>query len=196
MAITSAGFAKLRAQSNNSKVWWNISGTVRATDENSLYVTTSSGLITVKFTSTTRIWKGEDGVSVKAIRQGDEVSIRGRKDVDGSLIPFEVWVNIAGLDGIIAKIEGPVIEVDVVRNDSVDEVRRVRLTGKTLSSENIPLKYEHLQVGRVVRVIGTALEDGTIQAYRVMVYVNGRPVDSFGRRYAGPVRREKEQDSR
>jgi len=182
-------FGKVTAQSDSSRLSQNKSGTVLAIDGDIIHTSSFPDPITAKFNSTTRIWKGEDGVAISAIRVGDEIAMRGFTDIDGSFVPSEVWVNIVSLDGIIASVDGPIVDVQVVPHgdDYVSEVRRIRLSNKTLSSEDIPLKYDHVQVGRVVRVIGLVLEDGTIQAYRVTMYVNGRPVDSLGRRYVDPL---------
>lgn len=179
-AVTLTGLTAATGEpSKGHDIPWSITGVVLKTDGDVIRLNGPSGPVTVKCVRTTRVWKGEDGASVTSIRPGDEVAIRGRKSADGKVTAFEVWVNIVSLDGIIARVDGPVIDVDVVRNDSAKEIRRVRLTAKTQSSGNEPFKYEHLQVGRVVRVIGLALKDGTIQAFRIAVYVNGKPVDSL-----------------
>jgi len=87
------------------------------------------------------------------------------------------WCETANLDAI----EG------VESDDSTTTVRHVRLTAETLCSGNNLLKLEHVQVGRAVKVIGLALENGTIQAYRMIVYVNRRPVDTFGANFVDPL---------
>jgi len=113
--------------------------------------------------------------------------MRGVIDVDGSFVPSEIWVNITILDGVVKSVSGNVVVVDVIRNDSVSQTRSVKLSDKTLSSQDVPLRKEQVQVGRVVQVIGLALEDGTIQATRVRVYVNGRLIDSTGSKHVNPV---------
>ena len=156
------------------------SGIVVAVDRDRVYVNSSSGPLTVKTKPSTRIWKAEFGVKVDAIRPGDDLAMRGVIDVDGSFVPSEIWVNITVLDGVVKSVDGNVVVVDVIRNDSVSQTRSVKLSDKTLSLQDVPLRKEQVQIGRVVQVIGLALEDGTVQATRVRVYVNGRPIDSTG----------------
>ncbi len=176
--LLAAGLGNLSAQSPE--------GTVVATDRNIIYVKTSFGPVTVRVESATRIWKGDDGVDVGSIDVGDEVSMRGITDVDGNFVPSEVWVNISSLDGVITSVHGDAVDVRVIRNDDANETKRIRLTPKTLSAQNRPLRRQDLQPGRVVRVIGLALKDGMIQASRFIVYVNGRPVDSSVTKYVDP----------
>jgi hypothetical protein len=161
------------------------SGTVVAVDRNVIFLNGGTGSIAVKTNAATRIWKGEDGVDISAIQPGDELAMRGVRDADGTFVPSEMWANITALDGIIESVNGPDVEVQVIRNYSVSEKKHIRLTTKTLSSHDL-LKREHVQVGRDIRVIGLALADGTIQASRVTVYVNGRPVDSVATKYMDP----------
>jgi hypothetical protein len=153
---------------------------VVAIDRDRVYVNNSTGPLTVRIKPSTRIWKGEFGIKVDAIRPGDDLAMRGVMDVNGSFLPSEIWVNITILDGVVNSVDGDTIVVDVVRNDSVSHTRIVRLSDKTLSTQDVPLKKEQVQIGRIVHVVGLALEDGTVQATRVRVYVNGRPIDSTG----------------
>jgi hypothetical protein len=161
------------------------SGTVIAIDRNVIFLNGGSGPITVKTNAATRIWKGEDGVDIGVIQPGDDLAMRGVRDADGTFVPSEMWANITSLDGIIESVNGPDVDVQVIRNDSVNEKKHIRLTTKTLPSHDL-LKREHVQVGRHVRVIGLALADGTIQASRVRVYMNGRPIDSVVTKYMDP----------
>ena len=156
------------------------SGIVVAVDRNQVFLNSAGGGLTLKMTSAVRIWKGEDGAPLSAIRPGDDLALRGVMDTDGTFVPSEVWVNITALDGMITKLDGSTATIDLVRNDSVRQKKVVKITDKTLTDRDGPFKKEYLQVGRVVRVIGLALEDGTIQATRVTVYVNGKPVGSEG----------------
>jgi uncharacterized protein DUF5666 len=162
------------------------SGIAIAIDGDKIYVSTDSGPLTVKPKPSTRIWKGEYSSKIDVIRPGDDLAMRGVVGPDGSFVPSDIWVNITVLDGVVKSIEGTTIEVDAIRNDSVSETKTVKLTDGTLSSQNIPLKKEVVQVGRIVQVIGLALEDGSIQATRVRVYVNGRLLDATGTKYVDP----------
>jgi len=163
------------------------SGIVVAVDRNQIFVNSANGALTLRMKSSVRIWKGEDGAPIDAIKPGDDLAMRGSMDSDGTFVPSEIWVNITALDGVIKKLDAPNVEIDVVRNDSIQQTKTVRITGKTLSVKDSPLKREQLQVGRHVRVIGLALEDGTIQASRITVYVGGRPVDSEGSKLVDPL---------
>lgn len=177
---------KLNAQSNQTTQ--NKSGIVTAIGQDRIYLNhTPNGVpITVRITSSTRIWKGEDGMDISVIRPGDEVSMRGVVEADGTFVPTEMWVNIVSLDGIIGSLNGDTVTVLLVRNESATETKQVRLTNNTLS-QTTPLKKEDIQAGRPVRVIGLALQDGTILATRFVVYVNGRAVDSRATRYVEPT---------
>src|SRR5712692_4406236 len=179
--------SRVWGQPSSTSVVQSKSGIVVAVDRDRVYVNSSSGPLTVKTKPSTRIWKGEFGVNVDAIRPGDDLAMRGVIDVDGSFVPSEIWVNITILDGVVKSVSGNVVVVDVIRNDSVSQTRSVKLSDKTLSSQDVPLRKEQVQVGRVVQVIGLALEDGTIQATRVRVYVNGRLIDSTGSKHVNPV---------
>jgi len=185
LTVSASYFGKLCAQSNPSIA--SNSGIVVAIDGDNIYLNTSSGPLTVKTKPSTRIWKGEHGVGLSAIRPQDEVAMRGVTDFSGAFIASEIWVNIVSLDGVIGAVNGDTVDIQVVRNDSISEVKHIRLTNKRLSSQTALLKKENIQVGRRVRVIGLALEDGTIQASRFVVYVNRRPVDSVGTKYVDPM---------
>lgn len=163
------------------------SGIVVAVDRNLIFIRTADGGLTLKLGGSVHIWKGEDGAPITAIRPGDDLAMRGVMDSDGTFVPTEIWVNIVALDGIIKKVEGSILTLDVVRNDSIAQNKVVRVTGKTLSARDVPIGKEQLQVGREVRVIGLALEDGTVQGTRINVYVNGRPVDSEGSKLLDPL---------
>jgi hypothetical protein len=169
------------------------SGIVAGIDRDQVFVTNGSGGLTLKMKGTVRIWKGEDGVPVSAIRLGNDLVMRGERDSDGTFVPSEIWVNITALDGIVKRIEGSAFTVEVVRNDSVPQVRTVKVTSKTVSGGEAPFKREQLQVGRLVRVIGLALEDGTVQASRITVYVKGRPIGSEGSKVMDPTGKIRER---
>jgi sulfur carrier protein ThiS len=180
--LLAAGLGNLSAQAQESRI-----GTVVATDRNIVYVKTSFGPVTVRVESAARIWKGDDGMDVSAIDVGDEVSMRGITDVDGYFVPSQIWVNIGSLDGVITSVDGDAVDVRVVRNDDANETKRIRLTPKSLSAQNHLLRRQDIRPGRVVRVIGLILKDGTIRASRFIVYVNGRPVDSSIAKYIDPA---------
>jgi len=188
LSITSSRVSGIRAQSASSNPIENRIGTVIATDRNTIYVTYSGGPHTVKIVETTRIWKGELGSDPSVIRPGDEISVRGVRYGDGSLIASDVWLNIVALDGIIAKVNGLSVDVLPVRGQSVDQIKHIVLTDKTLTTNNNVVKREHIQPGRHAHVVGLALEDGTIQASRFTVYVGRRAVDSPpGLKYVDPA---------
>lgn len=184
LTVTGAHSGRVSAQSNPPII--SESGTVVVTYGQSIYLSTSSGPLTVRVSPSTRIWKGEDGVGISAIRPQDELAVRGVADPSGVFVASEIWANIVSLDGVVNSVSGNNVDIQVVRNDSVSEVKRIRVTNKTVSSQSRPLKKENIQVGRCVRVIGLALEDGTIQASRLIVYVSGHPVDSTATKYVDP----------
>jgi len=113
--------------------------------------------------------------------------MRGIREADGTFSPTQVWVNIVSFHGVIAAVGGDTVSVEVLRNDSRSQTRQVRLTNKTLSSGSSVLKRENVKVGRPVQVVGVALEDGTVQATQLMIYVNGREVDSRATKYVDPL---------
>lgn len=162
------------------------SGIVIASDADKIELNTGSGPLTVRPKPSTRIWKGEYGSNIEVIRPGDDVAMRGTMGPDGSFVPSDLWVNMAILDGVVRSIKGSTIEVDTIRNDGLSERKTVKLTDQTLSSQDIPTKKETVQTGRIVQVIGLALGDGTIQASRIRVYVNGRPVETTGTKFLDP----------
>jgi hypothetical protein len=155
-------------------------------DVDKIYVKTGSGLLIVKPNPSTRIWKGEYGSKIDVIRPGDDLAMRGVAGPDGSFIPSEIWVNITILEGVVKSVKDNIIEVDAIRNDSVKETKAVKLTDGTLSTQDPPLRKDVVQVGRTVQVIGLALDDGSIQATRVRVYLNGRFLDATGTEFVDP----------
>ena len=152
------------------------SGMVVSVDGDRIIVSGGGGGFTLKLTDSVRIWKGEDGALPGAIQLGDDLAMRGEIDADGTFVPSEIWVNITALDGVIRKIDGPVVKVDVVRNDSVRQTKLVRVSKKTMSDTDAPFERKQLKVGRVMRVIGLALNDGSVQASRITVYLDGKPL--------------------
>ena len=162
------------------------SGVVTGIDHNAIYLRGSTGPIAIKTGSSTRIWKGDDGVDITLIRTGDEVLARGIRGADGTFTASEIWANITSLDGVIESIDANSLTIRTIRNDETSELLRVTITEKTLASRENFLKREDLKPGRVVHVIGLVLDDGTVQASRLVVYENGRPVDGAGTKYKDP----------
>lgn len=186
-ALTIAGSRLcLGAQLSAPKVLETRTGVVVATDRNIIYMTDSSGPVTVRISSSTRIWKGELGVDVSAIRPGDEIAVRGVRGADGSVVASQLWVNIVSLDGTITAVNGAVVSVREILHESLGEIKSIKLTDKTVTEQDNPVRKEDVQIGRYVHIIGLALEDGTVQATRFTVYVNGRPVDSRATKYVEP----------
>lgn len=93
------------------------SGIVVAVDGNRIFLNNGAGGLTLKMKSSVRIWKGEDGVPISAIRPGDDLAMRGVMDTDGTFVPAEIWVNIVAIDGLLKAINGALITIDVVRNE-------------------------------------------------------------------------------
>ncbi|MBN8733010.1 MAG: hypothetical protein J0L64_20905 [Acidobacteria bacterium] len=184
-AILRPPFASFGAQSSRELL--SESGIVVAKNQETIHLKGSSGPVTVKIKPTTRIWKGEDGADSSVIHPGDELAMRGTREADGTFSPTQVWVNIVSFHGVIAAVSGNTVSIEVLRNDSLSQTRQVRLTSKTLSSGSSVLKRENVKVGRPVQVVGVALEDGTVQATRLMIYVNGREVDSRATKYVDPL---------
>lgn len=174
----------LRAQSPVAVI--NKIGIVIAVDQNVIYLNGSDSPSTIKVNLSTDIWKGESGLSISVIHPQDEISVRGIMDTEGALIASDIWVNIASFSGVIGVVNGDTVQVQVPIGDSGMETKVVRLTNKTRSTQTILLKKDNVQAGRTVRIIGTALEDGTIQASVFVVYDNGRPVDFVGTKYVDP----------
>jgi hypothetical protein len=179
--VIGAALNRANGQPTESKL-----GIVTGTDRNAIYLRGATGPIAIRTVPDTRIWKGEDGVDIAVIRTGDEVAARGNRDPDGTFIAFEIWVNITSLNGVIEWIDGNSVTVRTIQNDERSEIRQITITGKTLASRENLLRKSDLQAGRIVHVIGLSLEDGTIQASRIVVYVNGRPVDVKAGKYKDP----------
>ena len=60
------------------------SGVVIAVVGDTITIDSPSGPLTVTTSNSTRIWKGEDGVAVQAIRPGDELSMQGSRGANGN----------------------------------------------------------------------------------------------------------------
>jgi hypothetical protein len=77
------------------------------------------------------------------------------------------------VDGVSQVLSRHQIRVGVV----VDDRLIVTVDAGTVTGRDLPLSMKDLQKGRSVETIGLNLPDGTIAATRVIVSVNGRPVD-------------------
>lgn len=90
--------------------------------------------------------------------------------------------DITALDAVILKVDGATVTVDVIRNDSVSQIRTIRFTDATRSGTDGPLKPSSMVVGRKVRVIGVERPDGTVEATRMTIYIGRRPEGTEGNR--------------
>ncbi|MEP7365890.1 MAG: CRTAC1 family protein [Acidobacteriota bacterium] len=145
------------------------SGIVAAVGGDWVELKTGPGVERIQIGPKTNVWKGEDGMAVSVIHVGDEVTGRGVREVPDRIVASEMWVNIVSLDIAIVKWNGTEAEVRVGQNDQSSKPGRMRLTEKTAFTSGRPVSAEKLPLGQFMRVVGLRLDDGTIQATRVLI---------------------------
>jgi hypothetical protein len=158
-------------------------GIVVAVEGNTIYATNSVGPVTVKVGATTRIWKGTSDAGISAIVPGDDILMRGVTDTVGNFVPSEIWVNLASVEGVVHTVNGNAVDISPFRVERVGQITRVRITDRTATTANIKID---IQPGRHVHVIGLAIPDGTIEATKLTVYINGQPAGSKATRFIDP----------
>ena len=119
-----------------------------------------------------RIWKG-GGTSSAQLRAGDVVWARGVQMSDGVLLVTELWSNIVNVSGRVDTIVSSTTFVMRWGPFGIltGAARRTTVTmdGRTMFNDGSVGSRERLSSGAPVQVIGTALDESSVQATRIFV---------------------------
>ena len=88
----------------------------------------------------------------------------------GEVVATEVWGNYTRVFGRITDVRGNQFDI-LLYGDR----KTILVDDKTVTDPNRPFSMRDVQKGRDAEVIGVTMSDGTIDAVRVIVSVNGRP---------------------
>jgi hypothetical protein len=129
-------------------------------------------------TGTSNIWRGKMGHSLAAIQVGDEISARYRRDGSGRLVIGDLWANIDHVEGLITAVSNRRFTVDenYGYEDDPKSHRGSRQITFDTDTEWQGSAPEDLRVGRQVDIIGLKTGPLDVQATRITVYENKRPV--------------------
>jgi len=134
--------------------------------------------LTITLASGGKVWKKTSRNDFSAIRVGDEIWVRGYRTALGELAATEIYANITRFEGVITNVTANGYEVEVHNVEGTPVGRKiVTVDAGTVTGRDLPLSMKDVQKGRFVETIGLKLPDGRVAATRVIVSVNGRPVD-------------------
>ena len=113
------------------------------------------------------VWKGREARDFSAVRPGDSLDIRIRKDQAAA---DYVWVNIAKTEGQILSVHGTSFEVapfSMTERAGVLTVQRVAVKLSETTDAPSGFRLNADLIGRAVMAVGLRLEDGTIEASKI-----------------------------
>ena len=143
-----------------------------------IYANASDGPLTVVLGTQTQVWKGRNLQDFAEIRPGDQILVRGRQDATGRMIAANVWANIISVYGMVVGLNDSGFQILPYSPEPTGSLTSVVVDANTLGQLQERVSMTNIQKGRFVQVIGAAAQNGKIQAARVLVYVNGRPVNA------------------
>jgi hypothetical protein len=113
------------------------------------------------------VWKGSEARDFAAVRSGDTLDIRIRRDSGAA---DYVWVNIAKAEGEIRAIrQGGFDITPFSTTDRLGLLEGQNIAVKVSGKTELPngFRLQPALVGRAVMIIGLRLEDGSIEASRI-----------------------------
>jgi hypothetical protein len=163
-------------------------GTVESVTGNIVYINTGPWITPLHTDDHTAIWKGKIFHDLSALKSGDDVLAKCRKNSAGNLIAIEIWDNITNFYGVITKVDGDSFEVFTNPNADPKSAYKKERKVVVVDAETVfqSSAKEDLKVGRGVHVVGLDLKDGKVSATRLTIYEGNRPV-RMGSGYVMPV---------
>ena len=104
--------------------------------------------------------------------------MRGYRIALGELAATEIYANITRFSGVVTDVTPNGYHVQLLNADGKPiGGKTVTVDAETVTGRDLPLSMKDVQKGRFVETIGLKLPDGRVAATRVIVTINGRPVD-------------------
>jgi hypothetical protein len=157
------------------------SGVIVAVQGRTIYAQNSAGPLTISVANVASIWKKAVSADISVLKVGDDILVRGTLDPSGNFVAREIWANLVSYFGTITTLSGASIQILQPNGDK----KIVRFDEVTQNGYGV-LAGADLKIGRTVQVIGMMSVDGTIEATRINVYENGRPLGSDSSKIMDP----------
>jgi len=125
-----------------------------------------------------KIWRGQWGKHLSAVRPGDEVIVRYRINPAGRAVIADLYANIEHVWGRVVKLTSTGFEVWQNPNSGAESGAHPRYCYVTVTpgTDFQFSSRSDVRVGRNVDVIGLARPNSRVQAARVIVYEGNAPV--------------------
>jgi hypothetical protein len=156
-----------------------VNGQVAAVASDRIEVKDAAGTTHVLYSDTTSIiWRGTERHDFSALRVGDEVDARCRREPSQRAVVIHLWANIDKVEGRITHIGPAGFQVNENYSAPPESgyrrgLREIVYDSGTTWEDSLP---EDLRTGRDVFVVGLKLPSGVVQATRVIVYEGRSPV--------------------
>lgn len=159
------------ARSGISKI-----ATVDSVGPDVIYATSDGVPVTLRLGPNAVVWKGRDYHDFSPVHAGDQIAASGTKERNGTIIISRLWDNIIHLSGTIARIDNPLqFEIQVSPSSTDKALKKPTIVTYNKETQFSDSDRGDLQIARSVDVIGLKLNQGHVQASKIIVYIGKRP---------------------